>query len=123
MYCPEVAQSLQVIVISINIFIVGSLVPTVIMNSAGTIRNNSVVILIVTILLTTVQVTMNKKIEKWISLTCHTSRILTTLILFWATETKFMIYFSLSLSICCSAAMIFDVLRRLHQSPKNRPNI
>ena len=123
MYCPEVAQSLQVILISINIFIVGSLVPTGIMNSAGTIRNTSVVILIITILLTAVQVTIKKKIEKWISLTCHTSRILTILVLFWATQTPFMNHFALSLSICCSAAMIFDVLRRLHQSPKNRPNI
>ena len=123
MYCPEIAQSFQVLVIANNIYVFGSLVPTVIMNSAGTIRNNSVVILMVTILLTTVQVTMNKKIEKWISLTCHTSRILSTLILFWAKETKFMIYFSLSLSICCSAAMTHDILRRLHQTPKNRPNI
>ena len=123
MYCPEIAQSCLVLVIANNIYVFVSLVPTAIMNNAGTIRNTAVVILTVTILLTAVQVIMNKKIEKWISLMCHTTRILSTLILFWATETKFMIYFSLSLSICCSAAMILDIHRRLHQNPKNRPNI
>ena len=123
MYCPEISQSLQVLLIAINIFIVGSLVPTVILNSEKTIRYTSVVILLITILITAAQVIIKKKIEKWMMLTFHSTRILCTLVLFWATQTPFMNHFALSLSICCSAAMIFDVLKHLHQSPTNRQNI
>ena len=64
MYCPEISQSLQVLLIAINIFIVGSLVPTVILNSEKTIRYTSVVILLITILITAAQVLIKKKIEK-----------------------------------------------------------
>ena len=63
MYCPEISQSLQVLLIAINIFIVGSLVPTVILNSEKTIRYTSVVILLITILITAAQVLIKKKIK------------------------------------------------------------
>ena len=123
MYFPEVAQSLHVILISINIFIVGSLVPTVILNSEKTIRYTSVVILIITILITVAQVIIKKKIEKWLMLTFHSTRILSTLVLLWATQTPFMNHFALSLSMFCSSALIFDALKHLHQPPTDRPHI
>ena len=117
MYCPEISQSLQVLLISINIFIVGSLVPTVILNSEKTIRYTSVVILLITILITAAQVITKKKIEKWLMLTFYSTRILSTLVLFWATQMPFMNNFALSLSMFCSSALIIDALKHLHQPP------
>ena len=121
MYCPEISQSLQVLLIAINIFIVGSLVPTVILNSEKTIRYTSVVILLITILITAAQVLIKKKIEKCLMLTFHSTRILSTLVLLWAAQTPFMNHFALSLLVFCSSALIFDALKHLHQPSTDRP--
>ena len=122
MYCPEISQSLQVLLIAINIFIVGSLVPTVIL-SEKTIRYTSVVILSITILLTASQVLRKKKIEKYLMLTFHSARILSTLVFLWAAPTPFMDHFAISLIVFCSSALIFDALKHLHQPSTDRPQI
>ena len=65
MYCPETSQVLLVLLIAIDIIIVGTLVPTVLL-SEQTMRNTSVIILSLTLLLTVAQILKQKKIDKYL---------------------------------------------------------
>ena len=112
------SQVLLVLLIAINIFIVRTLVPTV-MLSEKTIINTSVVILSLTLLLTASQVLRKKKIEKY--LTFHSARILSTLVFLWTAPTPFMDHFAKSLIVFSTLSLLFDALKHLHQPSTDRP--
>ena len=119
MFCPETAQVLLVLLIAIDIIIVGTLVPTVILSEQA-MRNTSVIILSLTLLLTVSQILKKKKIEKYLMLTFHTARILTTFVFLWATTTTFMDHFAKALIVFSTLSLLFDVIKHLHQPSKNR---
>ena len=120
MHCPETSQVLLVLLIAIDIIIVGTLVPTVIL-SEQTMRNTSVIILSLTLLLTVSQVLRKKKIEKYLMLTFHSARILSTFVFLWAATTTFMDHFAKSLIVFSTLSLLFDALKHLHQPSTDRP--
>ena len=119
MYCPETSQVLLVLLIARDIIIVGTLVTTVLL-SEKTMRNTSVIILSLTFLFTVAQILKQKKIEKYLMLTFHTARILTTFVFLWAATTTFMDHFAKSLIVFSTLSLLFDVIKHLHQPSKDR---
>ena len=118
MYCPETSQVLLVLVMAIDIIIVGTLVPAIMILSEQTMRNTAVVILSLTLLIAVTKILKQKKIGKYLGLTFHTARILTTIILFWATTTTFMDLFAKALIVFSTISLLFDGIKYLHQPSK-----